>query len=94
MSTHRVRVTHSEPVSRVQKELHGRIGVYLRREAMLAPDLSKIEEKSVLAVRVVDMDGYAGESEWLLTPKDANALYLALGVAVVIANAETGGDPA
>lgn len=86
----RVRVTHTELVHHVHKQIHGRIGVYLRREAMLSPDLSAIDEREVLAIRIVDMDGYQGEQAWDLLPQDASALYRALGDAVMIANTEGG----
>ena len=85
-----VRITHTELINRVQKRLHGRIGVYVRREATLRPDLSKIDERKVLSVRIVDMDGYQGEQAWDLDPRDALDLYWALGDAVMVANAEAG----
>lgn len=88
MSADRVRVVKDQLVARVHKHMHGRIGVYVRREAMLSPDLSQIEAREVLAVRVVDMDGYRGETEWLLQPEDASSLYRALGDAVMTVNAE------
>lgn len=48
-----------------QKDIHGKVGVYVEREATFTEDMKSIESRHFLAIVVVDMDGYQTENELL-----------------------------